>query len=716
MPHQEGDRSELATEQTTIDLRTPLHSIPSVGPERAALLAKLRIQTAADLVFHFPRQYEEPASLKKLSEFEENVRCSFQGTVESIDERFTRNGKHMLGVQLEPEEGVGLRLVWFNQSFRKKDLVPGSKWIFSGTPKSTVLNWEMIQPRITPVVEGEDSVFNDQPLPIYGLTDGLKQPQMQSLMRRTLPEIIPLVSEVLPESIRNRLEICSISEALAHIHFPPSLSEAENARRRFKLQELFVLQLAISIQRKQREHQATAPVCEPSGKIHSRILNRLGLTLTQDQLDAISDIGLDMAKSTPMNRLLQGDVGSGKTVVAQYAMLLCVAHDLQSALMAPTEVLAQQHAETLENSLGSSRVRVALITGSMSRAERREILEEVAAGEINLVVGTQALLSDDLSFPNLGLVIVDEQHKFGVLQRAKLRSDDQQPHYLVLSATPIPRTIAMTDFGDLDVSTIREKPPGRAKVHSYLANHGDLESWWKFVDSKIKEGRQAFIIAPRVSEESEDRLESDSNEHAPASAEGAFKELSSSTFSHRSVGLLHGRMDSEDKHHVLQAFARGELDILVATTVVEVGINVPNATLMTILDANRLGLSQLHQLRGRVARGSLPGYVCAVASFGSDESDHERLQAFEKCDDGFELAELDLRIRGPGDLLGTSQSGLPPLRVADLAKDGDLLEFARDAARELLAKDPELDAPELSLLKTQTLRRYGSCLRLSDIG
>jgi ATP-dependent DNA helicase RecG len=423
-------------------------------------------------------------------------------------------------------------------------------------------------------------------------------------------------------------------------------------------------------------------------------------------MSAIDDIALDMAKDTPMNRLLQGDVGSGKTVVAQYAMLLAVANGAQAAMMAPTEVLARQHVKTLAKALATSRVRVELLTASMSRGERTDTLQQLAAGEVDVLVGTQALLSDDVTFQRLGLVVVDEQHKFGVMQRAKLRTDDSQPHYLVLSATPIPRTIAMTAFGDLDVSSIRTKPPGRAAVHTYVANESQLDSWWKFVDRQIETGRQAYVIAPRVSSEGADDR---------ANVEEVYERLRSGPFQNRQVAFMHGRMDGSEKEDSLRAFADGTTQVLVATTVVEVGIDVPNATVMTILDADRLGLSQLHQLRGRVARGSHAGYVTAVTSAGVTE-DNERLAAFQETDDGFELAEMDLKMRGPGDLLGTSQSGLPTLRIANIVEDGDLLQLAQQVAREMLEHDPELKSEDVRLLRDQTFRRYGDRMQLSDVG
>ena len=687
-------------------LSDPVETLPAVGTLRARLLERLDIRRARDLLFFFPRNYEEVAPLQRIGDFEENIRVSFIGTVQEIDERISQSGKHMLGAVVAAEGGGFVRLLWFNQPFRKNDVRPGQRVVATGVLKSTVLNWEMMQPQI--VALGPDEVPPEQkPLPIYALTDGLKQPMIREMIQQNLASLLQLVDEVLPEPLRIRLDVPSLAEALRDIHLPSDLDAVARAQRRFKLQELLVLQLAIGLQRHGREKLAKAPVCEATGKIHARILNRLPFGLTGDQQRAVEEIARDMSSDRPMNRLLQGDVGSGKTLVAQYAMLLCVAHGYQAALMAPTEVLARQHLHTLEKSLASSRVRIALLTGSLPRRERTELLAEVAAGNVDLVVGTQALLSTELVFKSLGLVIVDEQHKFGVMQRAQLRDEQSQPHYLVLSATPIPRTIAMTAFGDLDVSTIREKPPGRAAVHTYLGSEANIDSWWRFVDQQIEAGRQAYVIAPRVSESENSEI---------ASAEGFFEQLRTGPFSHRQLALMHGRMDGSEKESVLTDFASGKTQMLVATTVVEVGIDVPNATVMTILDADRLGLSQLHQLRGRVSRGTQAGFVCAIVSKGCNADDNDRLKAFESSDDGFHLAEMDLKMRGPGDLLGTQQHGLAPLRVADLATDGDLVSLAREVAQEILTQSPDLSDPALAKLVRQTLARYGKSMQLSDVG
>jgi len=696
----------IMTQPPQIKLTDPIESIPGIDRQHASMLARMGILRGSDLLFFFPRAYQQAAPEASVAQFAEGLRVSFAGTIVDIDERVSQSGKHILGIQMEPDGGGCVRLLWFNQAFRRRLHQRGDRLIATGILRTTGLNWEMVQPQTTPADADREDL--KKPIPIYPLTEGLKQSTLRHMMRRVIPPLIALVEEAMPESVRQRLSVVGIHQSLRDIHFPGNLESTEAALRRFKLQELLVLQLALSMQRAQREKGTQAPMCEYSGRVHARILARLAHSLTPDQESAIEDIRRDMARSVPMNRLLQGDVGSGKTLVAQYAMLLCVANEHQAAMMAPTEVLARQHAGSLESSLATSRVRIGLLTGSMGRGERTELLQRIAEGQVDLVVGTQALLSDQVQFKRLGLVIVDEQHKFGVLQRARMRREDVQPHSLVLSATPIPRTIAMSAFGDLDVSIIRTKPPGRAKVNTYLATQSQLASWWSFVDQQLAKGRQAYVIAPRVLESTEDET--------LASAEGFYFQLRDGPFQHRRVGLLHGRLDSRTKEHVLDQFQSGNLDVLVATTVVEVGIDVPNATLITILDADRLGLSQLHQLRGRISRGSTTGYACAIASGNCDANDNQRLKAFAESDDGFELAEMDLRLRGPGDLLGTSQTGMPPLRVADLVNDAPLVEEARTVALEILTADPKLEDPQLSRLVLQTLRRYGKTLQLGDIG
>jgi ATP-dependent DNA helicase RecG len=407
-----------------------------------------------------------------------------------------------------------------------------------------------------------------------------------------------------------------------------------------------------------------------------------------------------------MNRLLQGDVGSGKTIVAVYAMLLAVAHKAQVVLMAPTEVLARQHLETLEVLLAGSHTRLGLLTGGQTPKTRRELLAQIASGEIQVVIGTQAVVAGDVPFARLGLVVIDEQHKFGVRERAALKHSSVDPHYLVMTATPIPRTLTMTLFGDLDVTTLRDSPPGRQNVHTYFPPAEDRARWWEFFRRKLREGRQGYVIVPLV--EGSERVQA-------ASLDETYEALANGELEAFRIGLIHGRMTPREKHAAMDAFRRGETQVLVATSVVEVGVDVANATLMTIEGAERFGLAQLHQLRGRVSRGTFPGYCCLFAPALSDEA-AARLKAFVESNDGFRLAEVDFELRGPGDLLGTRQHGLPPLRIADLVRDAATVEEARRDARELVGSDPGLVRPEHALLRRMALVRYGKSLDLGDVG
>jgi ATP-dependent DNA helicase RecG len=449
-----------------------------------------------------------------------------------------------------------------------------------------------------------------------------------------------------------------------------------------------------------------SPPLEATTKIDARIRRLLPFELTPSQETAIAEISADMALDRPMNRLLQGDVGSGKTIVALYAMLVAVAHGKQAALMAPTEILARQHADTLAGLLEASRVKWALLTGGLSKSERTSLLEQAANGELDVVLGTHAVVQDDVRFKDLGLVVVDEQHKFGVRQRAALRTGDLAPHYLVMTATPIPRTLGMTLFGDLDFSTLRELPAERQPVNTYLVEADQQQRWWAFVRDRLREGRQAFFVAPLI-EESE-RIS------APSVAE-AFERLTNSELEAFRLGVLHGRMASAEKQQTMADFRSGQTQVLVSTTIVEVGVDVPNATIITVAGAERFGLAQLHQLRGRVGRGTRPGY-CGVLVGDASAAARERLEAFAKSTDGFALAELDFELRGPGDLFGTQQHGLPPLMIADLQRDRELLEETRREAQLLVSDDPGLKHAEHARLRQQMLGRYGEALELGDVG
>jgi ATP-dependent DNA helicase RecG len=689
-------------------LRTPVQFLKGVGPQRAELLAKLDLYYAADVLFFFPRTYQNMSELREIDQLEEGKLASVVGVIEEVDLRNTGPGKSLLGMLLRSGTKY-LRCLWFNQPWMQPKLVEGRRIMVSGEPVLEGMRWEMKHPRVEFLADDEDAPAG-RILPVYPLTEGLNQTQMRRVVSGVVESHASLVEDVFPDEFLDAHHLWPIRAALPQIHLPNDEASQEQARRRFIYQELFVLQLALAIRKWRLSHERQAPPLPANAKIDARITRLFPFALTAGQRQAVDEIAADMAHPYPMNRLLQGDVGSGKTVVAMYAMLLAVAHGYQAALMAPTEILARQHLQTLSTALAASKVRLALLTGSLTQAERKEVLDKIAAGEVDVVIGTHAVThavsKSGVEFKKLGLVVIDEQHKFGVRQRAALKKAGVDPHYLVMTATPIPRTVGMTLFGDLDVSTLREPPPGRQTVHTYLAGDDQRMRWWHFFRSKLDEGRQGFVIAPLVE---------DSEAVEAANVQQTFDVLSKGELTNYRVGLLHGRMTPAEKESTMQAFRAGRTHVLIATSVVEVGVDVPNATLMTIEGGERFGLAQLHQLRGRISRGAHPGYLCVFAGVPSDES-QERLDAFTKTSDGFELAEIDFRLRGPGDLFGTKQHGLPPLRIADLTHDVAVVEEARQDAQSLIDSDPELAAPAFARLRRMVFHRYGEALDLGDVG
>lgn len=691
-------------------LATPLTEAATIRPPQAKLLPRLGLRTVRDLLFNFPRDYEDLSDLRPVAELEEGELQTVRGTVEEVDSRSMGFGKSRVGVLIS-DRGLLLRATWFNQPFMRDKFKNGQRVQFSGKPKMRGGRWEFSHPHVTWLGDEFDHADQNAPVsdlqPVYSLTEGLSQYHLRKLAGEVVPKYADVPAEVFSDALLAEQKLMPIAEALRGIHLPENAEALEAARRRFVFQELFVLQLALAARRYQQRANFRAPELPATAQIDARITRLLPFTLTTGQRAAVDAIAGDMAIATPMNRLLQGDVGSGKTLVAVYALLVCVAHGHQAALMAPTEILARQHAHTLADVLAQSRVRHRLLVGGQKPAEREQTLREMAEGELDLVIGTHALLQDKVQFKSLGLVVIDEQHKFGVEQRAALRRGDQSPHYLVMTATPIPRTMSMTQFGDLDVSTVRDMPPGRQPVSTYLVENDATERWWHFVRNKINEGRQAFVVTPLVEE---------SENIAAVSVDQAFESLTSGELADFRVDILHGRLSPEEKDSAMERFRRGETQVLVATTVIEVGVDVPNASLMIIASPQRFGIAQLHQLRGRVGRGGYPGYCALLVDEVLEEATRQRLDAFAATTNGFELAELDFQLRGPGDLFGTQQHGLPPFRIADLLRDGEVLEQSRHAAMQLYQSDPGLVAPEHDRLRRQMLQRYGDALELGDVG
>ncbi|MEM9643456.1 MAG: ATP-dependent DNA helicase RecG [Planctomycetota bacterium] len=740
---------------TELTLTSKIQFLPGVGPSRVERFRKLGIRSIQDLLFFFPRDYEHPAAEVAVDKLRDGQVASITGIVTDVELTARTPGRSIFGAVVTNPTGA-VRMVFFNQPFRADTILLDRRVMISGTASQKGLRMEFTHPKVRFLTSDEETGAGEI-LPVYSLTEGFKQVNLRRWTRDVLDQFKDQLAEVLPESVRREMAsriraakidlgavepdgaLPEIKLAIEQMHFPSDDRSLLAAQTRFVFQELLVMQLALAMRRRQLTTELNAPAMESSPIIDARIRNRFAFELTGDQRKVIQEISRDMSRQFPMNRMLQGDVGSGKTVVAIYAMLLAVANGYQAVLMAPTEVLARQHFATLQGIAKDSKVRAGLLCGSIIAKARRETLRDVANGDIDLLIGTQALLHG-LGFHRLGLCVIDEQHKFGVGQRTTLRSGEMDPHYLVMSATPIPRSMGMTLFGDVELSTIREKPPGRSEVHTYLAKDDWKRRWWQFVKERLLEGRQAYVVAPRVnattaelpdSEANKNKLPSDqecvgssaegeqpevaSTNEDVSSVESIFSELRDDVLPEFRIGLLHGRMTNDEKQAVMEEFQAGRLQVLVSTTVIEVGIDVPNATVMTIMGGNRFGLAQLHQLRGRISRGVHPGHVAVFSDGDLPPHENERLGVFESTNDGFELAEADFRLRGPGDLLGKRQSGLPPLRIADLNRDVELLTVAREMAQDMVDADPSLEASDLHDLQQQVLRRYGARLEIGDV-
>jgi ATP-dependent DNA helicase RecG len=698
--------TSMPTEPTPIQtdpLQETAQYVKGVGPSRYALLQKMELHTVGDLLFNFPRAYEDVSDCRAIVDLEPGVLQTVVGEIIEMDSRTTGSGKTMISVVITDGKQV-LEGVWFNQAYVVRSLRYGQRVAFSGKPSWRADHWQIGNPRVRPL--DQDAAEQGNVIPVYSLTDGLYPEQIRKIQKQIVETYAGFVPEALPDILLQKHQLVGIKQALQDVHLPARVKDADEARRRLVYEEFLILQVALALRRRDARTRLQAPAMPVSQKIDERIRQLFSFQLTGDQNRAISQICKDMAQDRPMRRLLQADVGAGKTAVAVYAMLLAVAWKHQVALMAPTEVLARQHWRTLHELLAHSRVRRSLLIGSLSEKEKKITHAEIRHGQVDLVVGTQALIQKEVEFARLGLVVIDEQHRFGVTQRAQFKQLGVNPHYLIMTATPIPRTIALTVFSDLDVSVMREMPPGRKKVVTRWINEEKREKLFEKLCEEMRLGRQLYVVCPLV-EESEDK--------DTKAAEQTFKELKEGIFRGFEVGLLHGRLDDKAKDFTMNQFRRGELNVLVTTTVVEVGVDIPNATLMVIEHADRFGMSQLHQLRGRITRGPVAGECYLFADAPNDET-KERLQTLCKTTDGFELAEYDLRVRGMGEFFGTKQHGLGELKLGNLVRDADLLSFARNDALELVQGDPGLKLPEHAELRKQVLAKYGQKLALAEIG
>ena len=676
-----------------MDMDTGVRYIKGVGEAREKLMRRLGISTMRDLVGYFPRAYEDRTSFKEISGLTIGETVCVRAMAASAPRlSHIRHGLDLVKLCAVDDTGE-LDITFFNQSFIKDAIIPGEIYVFYGKISGTLLKPAMLNPVFDRGADG--GALTGRIMPVYALTAGLSQKMIMSAVRHALHECGDELPDVLPDSVARRFELCRPRFAYENIHFPGDAQSLELARKRLIFEELFIIAAAMRLLRGQRG--------EKTGKSLKAVnfdgfFAALPFDPTGAQKRAMMEASRDMTQKRPMNRLMQGDVGSGKTLVAAACCWMAWQSGCQSAFMAPTEILAQQHYRSLSALLEPFGMRVGLLTGSMTAKKKREVLEKLRFGETDLIIGTHALISDSVTFSDLALVITDEQHRFGVNQRSLLTEKGGSPHVMVMSATPIPRTLALIIYGDLDVSVIDEMPPGRQKIETFIVGERHRERTYAFIEKLVREGRQVYIICPMVEEgeEQSDELKS---------ARKYFETLQREVFPLLRVALVHGRMAAREKDAVMKSFSAGDVDILVATTVVEVGVDVPNAALIVVENADRFGLSQLHQLRGRVGRGEHKSY-CILFQGSAGEVSKERLEVMRTTGDGFKIAEEDLKLRGPGDFFGSRQHGLPELRIANFATDMALLSKAQTAADELLAADLGLKSPENRKLAEQIGRLF----------
>jgi ATP-dependent DNA helicase RecG len=684
-------------------LHTPIAYLKGIGPEKAALLKKeLNIETFWDLLNHFPFRYIDRSKISTCRYIPETEGyIQLEGFIDTIQELGAGRAKRL---QCRFSDDTGsIQLIWF-QGWRwiKPNLIPGKKFRIFGRPKLNGAFWSMPHPEISPATEGTEVGFQ----PIYSSTEklsakGFHSRGLEKLIRSLIQKIdLSQIPDLLPAELRQKHRLFPISDALTLLHVPKTERDFVEAKRRLVFEELFLMQMEMLLRKGLRKRSEQGYLFTKTGKNLANLYHqKLPFDLTEAQKRVVREIHQDMKSGEPMNRLLQGDVGSGKTLVALITMLLAQGNGFQAALLAPTEILANQHFETISSLLKELPVRAALLTGSVKRSARTPLLADLKEGTIDFLIGTHALLEDEVKFSKLGLVVIDEQHRFGVAQRAKMRQKSElSPHVLVMTATPIPRTLAMTFYGDLDVSIIDELPPGRKPIQTIHRFESHRPQLYQFMREQIGLGRQIYIVYPLI-EESE-TLDFKSLEDGYLNITEAFP------IPEYQVSMVHGKMRPEDKDREMQRFIEGTTHIMVATTVIEVGVNVPNASVMIIESAQRFGLSQLHQLRGRVGRGAEKSYCVLMTDYELSKESKKRMDTMVETNDGFKISEVDLKLRGPGDLMGTQQSGALNLKIADLSKDQEMVVQAREEAIAIYSEDPRLGHHSRSQLRNRMIQVF----------
>lgn len=672
-----------------------LQFLKSVGPKRVRLLNRLGISTVRDLLYHFPRRYEDRSHLKKFYQLEDGETETVTGTVVGCQDIRPRKGLTITKAAIHDGNSVGYA-VWFNQPYIKKQIPQGTEILITGKVEK---KFGSIQISVADyeVADKENPIHTGRIVPVYPTTEGLQTRALRTIMKFAVDKYGPEQEEFLPDSLLAKYGFVLLPEALSQVHFPVRMEEVEEARRRLIFEELFLLQLGVCMLKASGLDEMGIKH-KKEGPLVGQFLTNVPFALTEAQTRVLEEIFKDMEDQKPMNRLVQGDVGCGKTVVAAAALVKTVESGYQGAMMAPTEILAGQHFEGLQEVLQPLGIHVALLTGSIHRSEKAETIDNIKTGRVDIVVGTHAVIQDEVEFQKLGLAVTDEQHRFGVRQRAMLQKKGKTPDVLVMTATPIPRTLALTVYGDLDISVIDRLPPDRLAIKTHWINGKMKERVYKFIREQVSAGRQVYYICPLVEES--DKID------VQAAVEKA-EELQTKVFPDLTVGLMHGRLKQDEKDSVMREFKDGRVNIMVATTVVEVGVDVPNATMIVIEDADRFGLAQLHQLRGRVGRGKHQSYCILVANPSTEEG-RARMNIMQSTGDGFIIAEEDLKLRGPGEFFGTRQSGMPDLKIADIIKDVRTLQTAREEAMELVKRDPGLNKPEHRRLKESIIEKFKS--------
>lgn len=711
-------------------LHQPVQYLKGVGPKRAALLRRCGIVTVWDAVNYFPYRHEDRRALTLVKDVQDDAFVTVCGVIDSIDARPTRRFRSVVQVGLKDRTGT-IYGIWFNQPWMAEKFKYGQKALFTG--KAQLRPYPCIAHPSVELLPDDFSPdeYQGTLAPIYRLTEELSLRVMQQTIHAALAVALPYIEEYLPEKIRVQTGLMALPDAYRIIHaFECSGEELRpemlaRAHRRLVVDEFFVIAMGLLLKRWRTEQMPYTVRHRPPGELVRGLLKRLPFALTEAQKRVLREIKEDMLAPVPMNRLLQGDVGSGKTIVALLAALMALDGGYQAALMVPTEILAQQHYQAITALTKDLPMTVRLLTGSTRRRERAEILKEIESGKPMLVIGTHALIQSGVNFPRLGLAIIDEQHKFGVMQRNRLRDQAEQTDVLVMTATPIPRSLALTVYGDLSVSRIDEMPPGRKPVKTYVVRPERLPKVWEFVRKEVRAGHQAYVVYPLI----------DESDTLPLKAAVAmYEHLRREVFPDVPIGLVHGRVPTEERERIMQEFKSGKIKILVATTVIEVGIDVPNATVMVVEDAQRFGLAQLHQLRGRIGRGGAASYCILVDNTpeedvvrtGSDEQGWQpellettrssRLAVMAETNDGFRIAEEDLKLRGPGEFFGLEQTGLPALRIADLVRDEEELRLARHIAETLMEHRDRLSAETRERIRERLRRAFGSMIRGVDAG